>query len=493
MRTEQLDRDQYQRHLAALSAMSTKKAQITYACEVMHGQGLKLSGGSVQAWLATFGVEVGRSSAATQITHWCAENAIVRTSDLPALTAEMLNTLDAARANTPASVTPNSSAEQSEQLDRTATAVLGLADKAVTEQRTVFAPNTEQAQPEHSSTVSGRGEGEQPNSSTGQSEHRLHADTEQSDEQLGTTEASTEHAVFAPDSQDEGDVPVPLTSPSGSIVEQPTRFDGADTAVLDSAQVCDDATEHATKQLPLSGANTEQTSTEHRTVRPNIEPVLGVDDTETAPNTTRIGQTEQLGRTERTAVRPDSGQPSGQSEHSAVRGEDAKATKPLVVWPVMLMALSAFVSIWSGWVGLGEMTGFGVVKVLPGISEFELNTAITLPIGVEAYASYALYVWLSGRTRTESTLRFAKWSAIASLALGAAGQIAYHLLMQSQANELNAARAAAAELATATGQKVAEVHAIAPWWITTFVACLPVIVVGMGAALAHMVLRDRGH
>jgi len=170
-----------------------------------------------------------------------------------------------------------------------------------------------------------------------------------------------------------------------------------------------------------------------------------------------------------------------------------KAPKPLVVWPVMLMALSAFVSIWSGWVGLGEMTGFGVVKVLPGISEFELNTAITLPIGVEAYASYALYVWLSGRTRTESTLRFAKWSAIASLALGAAGQIAYHLLMQSQANELNAARAAAAELATATGQKVAEVHAIAPWWITTFVACLPVIVVGMGAALAHMVLRDRGH
>ncbi|GAA3352092.1 hypothetical protein GCM10020366_00030 [Saccharopolyspora gregorii] len=35
---------------------------------------------------------------------------------------------------------------------------------------------------------------------------------------------------------------------------------------------------------------------------------------------------------------------------------------------------------------------------LPGIwSGFEVNTAITLPIGVETYAAYALRVWLSGR------------------------------------------------------------------------------------------------
>jgi hypothetical protein len=37
------------------------------------------------------------------------------------------------------------------------------------------------------------------------------------------------------------------------------------------------------------------------------------------------------------------------------------------------------------------MTGFGLVRSLPGIwPSLHLDTAITLPIGVEAYAAYAL-------------------------------------------------------------------------------------------------------
>jgi len=131
-------------------------------------------------------------------------------------------------------------------------------------------------------------------------------------------------------------------------------------------------------------------------------------------------------------------------------------------WPVALLALPAFVAIWSGWVGLGELTGFGVMHPLPGIwDEFSLNTAITLPVGVETYAAYALAVWLSGRA-PHTARRFARWSAIGSLIFGAAGQVAYHLL-------------------TAAGVT----HA--PWWITTAVACLPVAVLGMGAALAHLI------
>lgn len=133
-----------------------------------------------------------------------------------------------------------------------------------------------------------------------------------------------------------------------------------------------------------------------------------------------------------------------------------------VVWPVVLLALPAFVAIWSGWVGLGGLTGFGVVHPLPGIwDSFSINSAITLPIGVETYGAYALYVWLSGRVPGRAR-RFAKWSAIASLLVGALGQVAYHLL----------------EAAGVTA---------APWWITTAVACLPVAVLGMGAALAHLV------
>ncbi|WP_320069025.1 ABC transporter permease [Micromonospora sp. RTGN7] len=140
----------------------------------------------------------------------------------------------------------------------------------------------------------------------------------------------------------------------------------------------------------------------------------------------------------------------------------AASVRSAVAWPVVLLALPAFVAIWSGWVGLGGLTGFGIVHPLPGIADgFSINSAITLPIGVETYGAYALYVWLSGRV-PDTARRFAKWSALGSLAVGALGQVAYHLL----------------EAAGITS---------APWWITTAVACLPVAVLGMGAALAHLV------
>jgi cytochrome bd-type quinol oxidase subunit 2 len=127
---------------------------------------------------------------------------------------------------------------------------------------------------------------------------------------------------------------------------------------------------------------------------------------------------------------------------------------------VLLLAAPAFVAVWSGWVGLGELTGFGVVRPLPGIADgFAINSAIALPIGVETYAAFALRVWLSGRVPARAR-RFAKWSAIGSLVLGAAGQVAYHLLVAAGVTS-------------------------APWQIITLVSCLPVAVLGMGAALAQ--------
>jgi hypothetical protein len=130
-------------------------------------------------------------------------------------------------------------------------------------------------------------------------------------------------------------------------------------------------------------------------------------------------------------------------------------------WPLVLLALPAFVAVWSGWVGLGELTGFGIVHPLPGIADgFAINSAITLPIGVETYAAFALRAWLSGQVPPPAR-RFAKWSAIGSLVLGALGQVAYHLLSAGGVTS-------------------------APWQITTVVACLPVAVLGMGAALAHL-------
>jgi hypothetical protein len=123
--------------------------------------------------------------------------------------------------------------------------------------------------------------------------------------------------------------------------------------------------------------------------------------------------------------------------------------------------------VWSGWVGIAQKTGFGLVSPLPGIwPSLHLDTSITLPVGVEAYAAYALRAWLSGEHSISGrTRRFAKWSAICSFALGMAGQVAYHLLAQAG-------------------------EARAPWPVTMIVSCLPVLVLAMGTTLAHMLRAD---
>lgn len=130
-------------------------------------------------------------------------------------------------------------------------------------------------------------------------------------------------------------------------------------------------------------------------------------------------------------------------------------------WPLFLIASPAAIAVWSGWVGLGSMCGFGVVHPLPGILPgFQLNTAITLPVGVESYGAYALGAWLTPGV-PEAARRFARRSAVGALALGMLGQVIYHLLSAA--------------------------HAIwPPWPVVVLVSCLPVVTLGFGAALTHL-------
>jgi hypothetical protein len=142
------------------------------------------------------------------------------------------------------------------------------------------------------------------------------------------------------------------------------------------------------------------------------------------------------------------------------------AGRQLPRWPLFLIAAPAAVAIWSGWVGLGQMCGFGPVNLLPGIGGgFHVNTAITLPIGVEAYGAYALGAWLTPGT-PERARTFARRSAIGALALGMLGQVVYHLLAAAGAPR-------------------------APWPVVVLVSCLPVVTLGFGAALTHL-LRGGG-
>jgi hypothetical protein len=136
-------------------------------------------------------------------------------------------------------------------------------------------------------------------------------------------------------------------------------------------------------------------------------------------------------------------------------------------WPLLILAVPAAAEVWSGWVGIAQKTGFGKVSLLPGIwPSLHLDTAVTLPVGVECYAAYALRAWLAAdHAISDRTRRFARRSAVFSFALGMAGQVAFHLMNQDHVTR-------------------------APWTITTFVSCLPVLVLGMGTALAHMLRED---
>jgi hypothetical protein len=132
----------------------------------------------------------------------------------------------------------------------------------------------------------------------------------------------------------------------------------------------------------------------------------------------------------------------------------------------VLIGLAAAVAVWSGWVGLGKLAGFGVIQLLPGIADnIRLNTAVVLPISVEAYAAYALRVWLGTSYFSERTIAFARRSAFISLAVGGGAQVAYHLM-------------------AAAG------YTRAPWWVVMLVSLVPVVVLGLASALARLVTND---
>lgn len=135
--------------------------------------------------------------------------------------------------------------------------------------------------------------------------------------------------------------------------------------------------------------------------------------------------------------------------------------------PLVLIAVPAAIAVWSGWVGLGKLCGFGVVQPFPGVpvlDRFTLNTAITLPIGMEAYGAYALKHAIAEGT-PQRARQFAAASAIGSLLLGCLAQVVYHLLSAYGVTR-------------------------APWPVIVVVSCVCVGVLGLGASLYHLLGTD---
>jgi hypothetical protein len=135
------------------------------------------------------------------------------------------------------------------------------------------------------------------------------------------------------------------------------------------------------------------------------------------------------------------------------------------LWLLLLIAAPAAVEVWSGWIGLGALCGFGEIHPLPGIwGSLQINTDITLPVGMEAYAGYGLYAWLASNAG-EKVRTFARRSAIGALILSCVGQVAYHLLAAGHLRR-------------------------APSPVVVLVACLPVVVLAFAAALTHLMHAD---
>ncbi|UJW35163.1 hypothetical protein L3Q67_16090 [Saccharothrix sp. AJ9571] len=163
---------------------------------------------------------------------------------------------------------------------------------------------------------------------------------------------------------------------------------------------------------------------------------------------------------------PPPGASAGEPEPPAAPAPPNASARLPRPWPLIFIGLAAAVAIWGGWVRLGELTGFGPINLLPGAGGgFTMDTAVVLPLSVEFYSAYALRVLLASDRLTERSRRFARRSFLASLAVGGGAQIASHIM-------------AAAHVTSA------------PWPVTTVVACVPLLVLGLATGLATLVKRD---
>ena len=75
----------------------------------------------------------------------------------------------------------------------------------------------------------------------------------------------------------------------------------------------------------------------------------------------RSGATTDLGPGEAPAARTTG--PAGEGRSTAV----SSGTRAVRSWPLLVLAAPAAAEVFSGWVGIAQKTGFGLVSPLPGI------------------------------------------------------------------------------------------------------------------------------
>ena len=95
------------------------------------------------------------------------------------------------------------------------------------------------------------------------------------------------------------------------------------------------------------------------------------------------------------------------------------------------------------------------------LGRLSLNTAITLPVGVEAYGAYALGAWLAPGAPEQARVVRPPVRGRGPGSSACSARSIYHLLAAAHATR-------------------------APWPVVVLVSCLPVVTLGFGAALTHL-------
>ncbi len=131
--------------------------------------------------------------------------------------------------------------------------------------------------------------------------------------------------------------------------------------------------------------------------------------------------------------------------------------KPKLTWLLAPISVGAFVATWGGWAKLASMTGYAEVQMLPGQPWSTFNIGIVLPMTVEPFGMLAAAIAFNPKVKS-----WARWIA-GVMALGTLFAAAF---CQATVHHL-----------TVTGQTTA------PDYVVAVTSVLPVIVLGLGAAL----------
>jgi hypothetical protein len=134
--------------------------------------------------------------------------------------------------------------------------------------------------------------------------------------------------------------------------------------------------------------------------------------------------------------------------------------KPKLTWLLAPISLGAFLATWGGWAKLAAMTGYAEVQMLPGQSWSTFNIGIVLPMTVEPFGALAMAVAFNVKVRRWARVVAGVMAITTLLAAGTCQAVVHNL--------------------TVAGKT------IAPPLIVTVTSVLPVIVLGLGGALAML-------